>query len=54
MMTAIGLSGFILHAVVFFEGAILYMQLATLAVIYIVLALGLSRRQLIDDAPCRT
>jgi hypothetical protein len=45
MITAIGLSGFVFHAVVFFEGAFLYLQLATLAVIYITLALCPSKRQ---------
>jgi hypothetical protein len=45
MITGIGLSGFVFHAVVFFAGAILYLQLATLAVIYIALALCPSRPQ---------
>jgi hypothetical protein len=45
MITAIALSGFVFHAVVFFKGAILYLQLATLAVIYVALALCPSRRQ---------
>jgi len=38
MATAIGLSGFVFHAIVFFDGAILYLQLATLAIIFIALA----------------
>jgi hypothetical protein len=49
LVTAIALSGFIFHAVVFFEGAILYLQLATLAVIYIALALCPSKRQSTDS-----
>jgi hypothetical protein len=44
MTTAIGLSGFVFHAVIFFTGAILYVQLATLAIIYIALALCPSKR----------
>ena len=50
MATAIGLSGFVFHAIVFFEGAILYLQLATLAVIYIALALCPTKRQSTDSA----
>jgi len=50
MITAVALSGFVFHAVVFFEGAILYLQLATLAVIYIALALCPSKRQSTDSA----
>jgi hypothetical protein len=42
--TAIALSGFIFHALIFFEGAILYLQLATLAGIYLGLALWPPRR----------
>ena len=38
VIMAIGLSGFVFHAAMFLEGAILYLQLATLAVIYIALA----------------
>jgi hypothetical protein len=45
MIMAIGLSGFVFHAFLFFEGAILYLQLATLASIYIALALCPSKRQ---------
>ena len=45
MGTAIALSGFVFHAVLFFEGGILYLQLATLALIYIALALCPSKRQ---------
>jgi hypothetical protein len=54
MITAIALSGFVIHAVVFFEGAILYLQLATLAVIDIALALCPSKRQSTDSACRRT
>jgi hypothetical protein len=54
LVTAIALSGFVFHAVVFFEGAILYLQLATLAVIYIALALCSSTRQSTDSARSRT
>jgi hypothetical protein len=54
LVTAIALSGFVFHAVVFFEGAILYLQLATLAVIYIALALCPSKRQSTDSARSRT
>jgi hypothetical protein len=54
MITGIGLSGFVFHAVVFFEGAILYLQLATLAVIYIALALCPSRRQSTASARSHT
>ena len=45
MTTAIALSGFVFHAILFFEGTILYMQLATLAVIYFTLSLVPSRLQ---------
>jgi hypothetical protein len=38
VMIAIALSGFVFHAVLFFEGAVLYVQLATLALIYFALA----------------
>ena len=54
MITGIGLSGFVFHAVVFFAGAILYLQLATLAVIYVALALCPSRRQSSVSARSRT
>jgi hypothetical protein len=54
MITAIALSGFIFHAVLFFEGAILYLQLATLAVIYFALALCPSKPQSNDSARNRT
>jgi hypothetical protein len=54
MITGIGLSGFVFHAVVFFAGAILYLQLATLAVIYVALALCPSRRQSSAGARSRT
>lgn len=50
MITSIALSGFVFHAVVFFEGAILYLQLATLSVIYITLALCPSKRQSTDNS----
>jgi hypothetical protein len=50
-ITAIALSGFVFHAVVFFEGAILYLQLTTLAVIYIALALCPAKRQPTDSGP---
>ena len=53
VITAIALSGFVFQAALFFEGAILYLQLATLAVIYIGLALCPSRRQSIDGARSR-
>jgi hypothetical protein len=52
--TGIALSGFIVHAVVFFEGAILIVQLATLALIYIALALCPSKPQPTDGARSRT
>ena len=45
VIIGIALSGFVFHAVMFFEGAILYMQLATLAAIYIALAVCPSRRR---------
>jgi hypothetical protein len=48
MVLGIALSGFVFHAVLFFEGPILYLQLATLAFIYIGLALGPSTRQPAD------
>jgi hypothetical protein len=54
VITAIVLSGFVFHAFLFFEGAILYLQLATLAVIYIALALCPSKRQSTDGAHSRT
>ena len=54
MIMGIGLSGFVFHAFMFFEGVILYLQLATLAVIYIALALCPSRRQSTANARSRT
>jgi hypothetical protein len=48
LISAIGLSGFVFHAVVFCEGAILYLQLATLAGIYFALAVCPAKRQLTD------
>jgi hypothetical protein len=45
VIAGIALSGFVFHAVLFFEGPILYLQLATLAVIYIGLALWPLPRQ---------
>jgi hypothetical protein len=48
VITAIALSGFVFHAVMFFEGTILCLQLATLAVIYLGLALCPSTRQPTD------
>jgi hypothetical protein len=45
LVTGIALSGFVFHAVMFFEGPILYMQLATLAVFYLGLALWPLSRQ---------
>jgi hypothetical protein len=54
LVRAIALSGFVFHAVVFFEGAILYLQLATLAVIYTALASCPPKRQSTDSARTRT
>jgi hypothetical protein len=54
VIMAIALSGFVFHAALFFEGAILYLQLATLAVIYFALALCPSKRQSTDRARSRT
>jgi hypothetical protein len=48
LILAIGLSGFVFHAVLFFEGPILYLQLATLAVIYLGLALWPAARRWTD------
>ena len=48
LVTAIALSGFVFHALLFFDGAILYLQLATLAAIYFALALCPSKRQSAD------
>jgi len=45
VIMAIALSGFVFHAVLFFEGPFLYLQLATLAVIYMGLALWPITRQ---------
>jgi hypothetical protein len=45
VITGIALSGFVFHAVLFFEGPILYLQLATLVVIYLGLALWPLPRQ---------
>jgi hypothetical protein len=53
LVTAIALSGFVFHAFLFFEGAILAMQLAMLAVIYLGLALVPPRRQPTDGADGR-
>jgi hypothetical protein len=39
VIMGIALSGFVVHAVMFFEGAILFVELAMLAMIYIALAL---------------
>jgi hypothetical protein len=44
VITAVALSGFGFHALIFFEGPILYLQLATLAAIYVGLALSPLRR----------
>jgi hypothetical protein len=54
LITAIALSGFVFQAVACFEGAILYLQLATLAAIYVALALCPSRRQSTDGPRGRT
>ena len=54
VVTAIALSGFVFHAFLFFEGAILYLQLTTIAVIYIALALWPLKRQATDSAPNQT
>jgi hypothetical protein len=54
VITAISLSGFIFHAFLFFEGAFLYLQLATLAVIYMALTLCPSKRQSTDSFRGRT
>jgi len=54
MIMAIGLSGFVFHAFLFFEGAILSLQLATLAGIYFALAVCPSKRQSTDSARNRT
>ena len=54
MITGIGLSGFVFHAVGFFAGAILYLQLATLAVIFIALALWPFKRRSTDSAHNQT
>jgi len=53
MITAIALSGFVFHAVLFFEGAILFLQLAMLAVIYIALAFWPSKPQPTDSSQRR-
>jgi hypothetical protein len=50
VITAIALSGFIFHAVIFFEGAILYLQLTTLAGIYLGLALWPPRQRPADGS----
>ena len=54
VVTGIALSGFIIHAVLFFEGAFLYLQLAVLAVIYMSLALWPSARQPVDGDRSQT
>jgi hypothetical protein len=54
VIMAVVLSGFVVHAVVFFEGAILSLQLATLAAAYLAPALCPSRPQPSDDARGRT
>jgi hypothetical protein len=54
MITAIALSGFVFHAFLFFEGAFLYLQLATLAVIYMALALCPPKRKSADSTRGRT
>jgi hypothetical protein len=48
IVTGLALTGFIVHAVLFFEGLILYLQLAMLAVIYISLAVWPSERKSVD------
>ncbi len=45
LVIAIGLSGFVFHALVFFSGAILYLQLATMATIYFVLMISPFKRR---------
>ncbi len=54
MITAIGLSPFVFHAFLFFESAILYVQLATLAVIYFALAMYPSKPQSTDSTSDRS
>jgi hypothetical protein len=54
VITAISLSGFVFHAFLFFEGAILYVQLATLVVIYMALALCPSKRHSNDSTTGRS
>jgi hypothetical protein len=54
VITGIALSGFIFHALIFFEGAILYLQLVMLAIIYISLALWPLPRQPAESDGIRT
>jgi hypothetical protein len=54
LIMGIGLSGFVFHAFLFFEGPILYLQLATLTAIYLALALCQPRRQPVDHSRSHT
>jgi hypothetical protein len=54
VIMGIALLGFVFHAVLFFEGPILYLQLATLAVIYIGLALWPLPRQVAESDRSQT
>jgi hypothetical protein len=53
-ITAIALSGFVFHALLFFEGGILVVELAMLAALYLGLALIPSKGQPTDGAGDRT
>jgi hypothetical protein len=54
VVIAIGFSGFVFHAFLFFSGVILCLQLATLAVIYFALVFWPSRQQTVDGPRDRT
>lgn len=49
IVTAIAISGFVAHALMFFDGVILYVQLATLAIMYMLLLGPLLSTATADD-----